>query len=237
MWIYTLRVKRSEVGPIVPFDRVYLVKHQDRACIEELFRAALVMPFDESLRALFRKVTLDLVVMHGYTRDDDARTGRPPEDGELESLLQGGWIMVVPIRPRWKRRSSLTGRSPGRGAGLEVPRYLTSPKWYAGKRGELRSASQLLPTLAYLQMPGRKVRPICVACPRMVAHQAGECHVGNQAECCEQLSLGLKDTFEDRLSLGKATTETEEEDGLVRSNHAHRNRAQETEDRGGSSGS
>jgi hypothetical protein len=199
MQIHTLRVNRKEVGKQFPFDRVYLVKHDDRGVIEQLFRCALVMPVDDNLRKMLLELNLEEVVERTFERDDEAQTPRQARQKELTKLLKGDWVLVLPVLTKWLRGKNLPAAPAADpdadGNGKLGPRYLTSPKWLGGKkRGEERKKNSFLPSLAYLQVPGRKIRPICVACPQRIMQENGQCHLG-EPQCYTQLSLGVQNYF------------------------------------------
>lgn len=197
MEIYSLRVKKEHVGRDIPFDRVYLVKHEDRSVIEKLFRSALVMPIDEKLAAMLYAVKIDEYVErpHNRKKDDVQPPARPDE--LKQRLSEGHWLLVLPILPKWlranKERLELNEKAL---VEHQAPAYLSSPKWES-KRGP--NDKGFLGALAYLQVPGKKIRPVCVACPRMIQHQAGECKVGDK-DCYTHLSLGLSDYFTEGLN-------------------------------------
>lgn len=221
MDVYSLRVRRDQVGAAFPFDRIYLVHYQDRGYVEKLFRHALVMPLEGELLAALKTQKLDVTVDRPFERDDEESTpNEQPKKNTLEKLLEkGDWILVVPILNRWMKeaaeRIKKNAEQPQKEKGHAAPRYVMSPKWFGGRRGRHRIDQKLniIPTHAYLQLDGKKVRPICVMCPRNILHQNGECHVG-QAECVTHLSLGLKNHFKEGLEAPNAAPNMKEiEDG------------------------
>lgn len=199
MEIFTLKIRKGQAGRAFPFDRVYLVKYEDRGQIEKLFRHALVMPIEGVLRELLLTQIPDELVDHTVNRNDDAL--EPVEySGGLEAwteFIDRGWILVVPILTKWINQA--------------MPKYLTNLKWYDGKRGVERAESGKtpFPNMTYLQTPERKIRPVCVVCPRFIEHQNGDCHLG-QRVCYEALPLGLQNYFESGLKSPPPTENVKE---------------------------
>jgi len=232
MQIHTLRVKRSDVGQKFPFDRVYLVKHADRGVIAQLFRYALVMPVDKQLVGMLQEIELDSVLEREIERDDEAATPRKPDEKFLGKLIKStDWHMIVPILSKWIYKSDKMKKSlldqiqqfPGEGDPTDLKlkdassraRYLMSPKWYKGRAKYQHKDKTPLPHQAYLLRDGQTVRPICVACPRMIQHQNGECQVGEKV-CYEALSLGMKNHFRDGLTVPPPSVNIKEmDDGIV----------------------
>jgi hypothetical protein len=208
-------VKREEVGSRFPFDRVYLLRHEDRAAIERLFRVALVLPVDADVKRALNDLAIDEVVVRGHARNDRESAPRKVKEGALEQLLDDDCVLAVPILARWSREwRDLSGGGEEK-RGREAPRYLTSPKWLAEKRKRERAGRRLLSNYAYLQLPGRKVRPVCAICPRFIAHQTGECQPGNEPDCYRLLALGTRSYWNEGLRAGRAGSR-EAADGIVR---------------------
>jgi hypothetical protein len=219
MEIHSLRVKRDEVGKVFPFDRVYLVKHDDRGAIKQLFRSALVMPVDGDIQKMLKALSVDIVVERPNARDDDASAPRAPKVDELAHILsKHDWHLVIPILSKWLRNhEAVVGVKEGRSAlpvvddaGQEAPKYLMSGRWYRGRHSRPRQDKSPLPSSSYLLANGKEIRPICVACPRMIQHQNGECQVG-QAVCYDSLSLGMKHHFAEGLAVPQAAHNPKEE--------------------------
>ena len=92
-----------------------------------------------------------------------------------------------------------------------MTQYLTAERWFdtrnSRRRGRVitsRSKPSPFSNRAYLQTPHRKIRPICVVCPRVILHQNGECQLGEKV-CFESLPLGLTNHFEEALSMPDAS--------------------------------
>jgi len=129
---------------------------------------------------------------------------------------------VVPILSKWLRDVALPEEEADQdGKGQEVPRYLLSSKWFEGrKRREEHEAKPFWPSQAYLQTEKGKVRPICLACSLMIAHQNGQCTLG-QMHCYRVLALGVTNYFKAGLQVPEASTVIEgEEDGIVQADDA-----------------
>ena len=162
MKIYCLRVDRNVAGRAFPFDRVYLTKYNDRDVIERLFRYALVMPAEGRLMDQLTSLPIDEVVARPFNRDDSATLDKSSWE---QGLANNEWVLAVPLLPKWIHKN--------------MPQYLTAERWFEGtkrrrrskysttapKTGAVRSPFE---SRAYLQTPQKKIRPICVACPRAI---------------------------------------------------------------------
>lgn len=191
MDVFSLRVNRTHAGRLFPFDRVYLVRHEKREVIEQLFRYAIVMPVDTALLDILLQLTPDEFVYRHQTRQEDEGKKKSLGDKAAASwgaqMRSGEWVMAVPILTKWAQKHM-----------QNLPRYLTAKNYYAGAKGKAREAVSPYSNLTYLQLPGKKVRPVCVICPRFINHQNGECQPG-QKVCYESLGLGLQSHFAEGL--------------------------------------
>lgn len=196
MHIYCLRVNQNVAGRGFPFDRVYLVKYDDRAVIDQLFRYALVMPVEEKLNQQLKALAIEKAIDRPFDRDDDAKLTTGDWHDQLSS---GEWVLVVPLLPKWMHKN--------------MPQYLTAERWFETRDNRRRRQGRMpAPTnrpspfsnRAYLQTPHRKIRPICVVCPRVILHQNGECQLGEKV-CFESLPLGLTNHFEEALAIPDAS--------------------------------
>jgi hypothetical protein len=192
MEVFCLRVAYREAGRTFPFDRVYLVNYDNRDVIERMFRYALVLPVEGELRTMLEAVSLDQYVNRTFHRDDaENASTKLPAGAWVDMIKSGEWILVVPLLPKWMHKN--------------MPRYLTAENWYAatkakGQRYKRVQRTSPFTNRSYLQTPHKKIRPICVVCPRMVLHQNGECQIG-EAICFESLPLGMVNHFEEAAAL------------------------------------
>ena len=183
MEIYRLDVSRQQAGRVVPFDRLYLATGSSKAVLKRMFKYAIVMPFTNMLRDVFKEsASVSLVDAPRTSRE----VRRPIEQQTAFNIFNEDWIVVLPI-------ASNIGRS-------KTPEYLTNARWVAGqyymqssgrrRRGrQVKKVKDPLPVLSYLQTPERNYRPVCVACPRFIEHQAGMCELGMRV-CYDSLLLG-----------------------------------------------
>lgn len=198
MKVFCLKVHKERAGRSFPFDRVYLVRHDDRSILKQLFRHALVMPVEGSLKVLLKQLTLDRTIEHRFRRDDEALEPQAPESGAWTNMLDDGfWVMAVPILARWAEKAA--------------PRYLVAQGWYRErKRGPNHGVkNEPLPMMSYLQTPEGNIRPVCAMCPRFIMHQNGDCKVGDKV-CFEHLPLGLENYFQKGLSVPDAPANVKE---------------------------
>ena len=181
MEVFGLRIKRTQAGKSFPFDRIYIVRHKDKDVIEKLFRYALVMPLDGDLKE--RLLTLLKEEKDALEFDDqphDRSTGgRAPNPASLFS--HGDWVVAVPILPKWAKKN--------------VPRYLVAQGWYAESRRK-KANDEPFPKHTFLLTPEKKIRPVCVACPRFILHQNGDCKLGDRV-CLDTLPMGLINHFDE----------------------------------------
>lgn len=191
--VYTLRVRRTKGRKVFPFDRVYLVRYDDRALIKELFRYALVLPVVGSLAYLLKQAVPETELFRPHDRDDAASVPAPYDEAQWEAFVENGqWIMVVPILTRYFVKEIQAH-----------PRYLVAQDW-ASRRDASKAQKgtaypkDSIPGMSYLQTPEKNIRPICAACPRFINHQAGECEIGQQI-CFDNLPMGSLDYFKEGL--------------------------------------
>jgi hypothetical protein len=197
MNIYCVRVSKDQAGKTFPFDRVYLVKYDDRAVIEQLFRYALVMPVEQNIAKQLRDLDVSSSKARPFHRDDSATLTKAEWQKDIEN---GEWVIVVPLLPKWMSKN--------------MPQYLTAERWFEGNTQKVmrRNAKKYgtpvrespFSNRSYLQTPTRKIRPICVVCPRVILHQNGECRLGERV-CFESLPLGITNHFEEALAVPDAT--------------------------------
>lgn len=195
MEVFCLRVGKDQAGTKFPFDRVYIVNYEDRAVIDQLFRYSLVLPVEGALRKQLESVQPDSYANRTFDRDDDENAPVKIAHTDWVELFQDGeWVMIVPLLPKWMKQN--------------MPQYLIAEKWYdqhtvrvAGK-GKQKTARRETPftNRSYLQTPHKKIRPICVVCPRMVLHQNGECQIGDDV-CFTSLPLGMVNHFDESMAV------------------------------------
>lgn len=195
---FCLRVGKDTAGRKFPFDRVYLVHYDDRWVIEHKFRFSMVLPVEGVLLAQLEAVRPSKYTNRTFDRNDHEGLPTKLDASDWTSLIRDGeWLLVVPLLSKWMAKS--------------VPRYLVAESWYdqhtvyVSGKGKQRSAKRESPytNRSYLQTPGRKIRPICVVCPRMILHQNGECQIGEKV-CFESLPLGMVNHFEESQALPDA---------------------------------
>lgn len=206
MKLLSLRVKRNSVGKTFPFDRVYLARHEDRAVFGEIFRYALILPYDGELKEMFEATTAEFIVKRGMERDDDATKTKALLPGQWRTLMSSEqWVIAVPLNAKYLGTVN-----------KELPRYLVSPKWYAGRRGENRTEKSVFSKDSYLQTPSKNIRPICLACPRIFEHYTNKCKLGD-AVCYSSMGLGQVSYFNEGLTppLAPLTPDDEEVRGKL----------------------
>jgi len=184
MFIYSLKLKRPLITRANPFDRAYLVEHGNQEIYKELFRYAIVFPLGRtSALQLQEYLKKAVTLVHPVSRF--AKDVTLPEDFR-ESFHLKDWVLGLPLLPKSAKE--------------EMPRYLVSSRMYnmgrrrsfgrsSGRSSQHQIPPDLFSDLAYLQTPKKNLRPVCIACPRFIAHQAGECTLGSKV-CLDTLVLG-----------------------------------------------
>jgi hypothetical protein len=206
--VQTLRVRRTRGKKVFPFDRVYLVRYEDRDYAKQLFRYALVLPVIGSLAYLLKQAVPDTVVFRPHDRNDQASVPTKIDPLEWDTFVdEGKWVMIVPLLTKYFVKE------------IEAhPRYLAAQEWVRlrdTEAGHSKADPQYprdgIPSLSYLQTPDKNIRPICAACPRFIHHQAGECEIGQEI-CFNNLPMGTLDYFKQGLETPEASRNIYEEE-------------------------
>jgi hypothetical protein len=208
MEAYILRVERRKAGRSFPFDRIYLIRDEDRNIVERLFRYALVLPLEDALKKRLLKVALDFTIdrPHHRTETYGERHATKTTPADMSRFDEGVWLVVVPLLPKWVKAA--------------MPRYLVAKTWYDERAVKIKGVetkkgnASPFTNRAFLQTPKEKIRPICVLCPRQVLHRHGECEIG-QDVCYEHLPLGLENHFQEGLDVPEATPNVKETEELA----------------------
>jgi hypothetical protein len=201
--ILCLRVSRGLAGKKFPFDRVYLTKYVDRNLMYTLFRYALILPVEGVLKDMLATAVPEVVIDRPFERDDAVSVKDSlDEKGWLNKLNEAPWVMAVPVLPKFVAKN--------------MPRYLVAAGWFKHqynpkkkKHEEGYTKKSPFPNRTFLLTPEKKIRPVCVACPRLILHQNGECILGEQ-QCYEHLALGLADHFKEGIEAPEATPNPKE---------------------------
>lgn len=201
--VIVLKVRRDQAGTVLPFDKLYFFKREDRNLIPKFFDYAIVLPIDEDLIKQIMQLTPRDVSRHKFVRDDDALnidTGMDRRKKNAASDIREWWtkefferhdmddrVAVVPVLVSKRRKRRL-------------PRYLTATRWFRQqKKPSLRGAPQApaqykqgIHELAYLSTPldapHDVIQPICNICPRQLLQLNGECTPGMMV-CYKSLDL------------------------------------------------
>ena len=196
MNIHRIKISRTFAGVRVPFDYLYLVEYANLEVIERLFKFSIVMPLRGRMLQELQELSISQL-----SRNQHERTEHPTVkgfDAKLKTHLdfENRWLSVVPLLPKMPRVAALG--TPGH------PTYLTAKRWGFKPRGKRYSriattemvapAYQAFDDQAYLQTPGKKIRPPCLMCPRMILQQAGQCQLGDPI-CFEELPIGVVQAF------------------------------------------
>ncbi len=184
MNIISLALSPRRVGRVLPFAKFYLVDYDSRHLIEKMFRYAIVMPMADDFQAALPEAVPLYVDNHSNkssVRDDpgDILTAdeRKARWEALLDLPNREWVVVYPLQIN--------------PADNYKPRHLGRP---------MANVERFNP-MSYLQVPGEKIRPPCLICPRMLAHEGGQCQLGDPI-CYESLSFKSYESQTQLVKLG-----------------------------------
>lgn len=185
--VYILRVEKTEVKGRFPFDKVYLFSREQEGLIPRAFSDCMVFPltakFAKELDSQARNA-LDggkSFPMQRYNEKSLAKNSK--ESSPFGSLANDKnykrYLAVIPTlfvgENRVPKKRATRKKS--------FPLYMGSPHVSPASRAKVDSA---LSADAHFFLDGKKVRPICGACPRHFAFLQGECKPGDR-ECYEHL--------------------------------------------------
>lgn len=186
--IIVLKVKKTNVGKIVPWDKIYFVKPEHEQLISKLFDYALVFPANASLLNDFVSLKPHEVSHLKQDRDDSTLKTKITSERWAEIVKDlNTRLVVIPV---------LTSRLKGKIS----PRYLASKRWTEKVQGRRRRYVTVVnnprgPAIhesGYLSTPlpapDDKVAPICSICPRQLLQLQGECQPG-QPICLSSLDF------------------------------------------------
>ncbi len=219
--IIDIHIHRTSAGVSIPFDKIYLIKPEDKELIPRIFGFGIVLPFSDEMKdAVFTLRTAHISRKHFHRYDDHKRIQPTINDsaivGEKHSAasLKRWWqeldaeinlssrLVVVPVLTSIARRRIR-------------PRYLANKKWFSTnvqrhktkevgrkKKTTLELIHPAIGELAYLATPlappQDKIRPLCAICPRMLRHFQGDC-VPGQPVCYESLNFADINKTEDAV--------------------------------------
>jgi hypothetical protein len=158
-----------------------------------------VMPVEGNLKRMLEESVPEVVMARPHERDDAVSVKDTIDHcGWVDKInLQGPWVMAVPILPKFVAKN--------------LPRYIAASGWfkkvYDPKKhthGDKFARPNPFPNRTFLLTPEKKIRPVCVACPRLIMHQNGACTLGEQ-DCYEHLAMGLTNHFEEGVVAPEAT--------------------------------
>jgi hypothetical protein len=193
--ILDIHIHRKAAGNTIPFDKLYLVRKEDRELIPKIFGYALVLPFNDELRTALANLKPSFITKKHFRRnDDDKDVSIFGSKRESAHTVHAWWdtfftehdvanrVVVIPVLTSTVRKHI-------------KPRYLVAKKWeetQKKKNKRLPQAPVLLSEYAYLATPlaapDDKIRPICNICPRHLLHVQGECMPG-QKVCYSSLDF------------------------------------------------
>jgi len=183
--VHILRVRKEWVGQSFPFDKVYLFHKEQEQFIPSAFTDCMVFPLTKAFaKNLWNVVQTDaegsgeafpMYRSMEKTLAKDSKTTSPFSN--LQDTYKN-YLAVVPTL--FVSHYRKTERK-------KVMRKKKSFPMYMGVQGKPRSStaemalSNALSAKAYFLLEGKKIRPICGACPKHFAFLQGECRPGHDA--------------------------------------------------------
>jgi len=195
--IIDIHIQRNVAGAQIPFDKLYLMKPDQKELLPKIFGYAIVMPLSEDIKEVIYKLNPSALTKAHFRRNDDDKAVPLALDKQRvlswwkdfnEEYDIDNRLVVIPVLTSLARRKIR-------------PRYLANKKWFAANVQRQRTKQKNLPQsqtvnalsdYAYLatplDAPQDKIRPLCSICPRMLRHIQGDCLPG-QPVCYDALNF------------------------------------------------
>ena len=198
--VVVIKVKRSNVGGKIPFDKIYLFRKEDEHLISDIFGYAIVFPLTKQLLDSITDLEPTTVSQFKQHRDDallNTALQAPRKTLELEDWWNATFVDKYDFKNRLIVIPVLTSNLKGK----LHPKYLASKAWYSRRASGRRRRYLPIATnprgpaisdMAYLatplEAPNDKISPVCTVCPRQLLQLQGDCEPG-QPICLESLDF------------------------------------------------
>lgn len=183
--MYKLRIRDYDVGARCAFPLLYFYTQKEFPDFRRVFETFIGFAVRNSPGIDWRELRVHTVDGVPTPRDDQ---GHALLTDLIPDLFdpQTKWQAAVPILTL--RRSATAEPVPGIAVDAPAPAYLSSRgNWVVSPTpGHPPAAKPAYPESAYLVTKDRVFTPICMACPRILHHDAGHCFVGD-AVCFSHL--------------------------------------------------
>lgn len=207
--IIDIHIQRNAAGVQIPFDKVYLIRSDDKDLVPKIFGYGLVLPLTDEIKAALYTLRPASMTRKHFRRNDEHKAMPVKIDDKLVTNLgisktdiEDWWqkfgdeidlgkrLVVIPILTSTARRKIR-------------PRYMANQKWFGLLNQQTIKRRKRLPVYgtdivqpisdyAYLatplKAPNDKIRPLCSICPRMMQHIQGDC-VPGQLVCYTALNF------------------------------------------------
>lgn len=188
---YILRVKRTDAGMRIPFDKVYLFHKNDRELLPRVFKDAMVFPLTQHWVTQITKTLEAKPVFKAFAFNrfgENVLLKRVQKQNPFVNIKEEreNYVALVPVlfTKHGSKAVKKAIRHKGRKKVASYAAYITARP----TRGStIDLMKQLLSVRAYFLMDGRAVKPICLMCPRHQYFLQGECTLGEQ-NCYTHLS-------------------------------------------------
>lgn len=207
-----LRVHRSLVGEIFPFDIVYFFKKEDEDLIPGIFPYSMVLmitkKFSELIRTTIEQRKLNHAAFPLRRKDEeswekrfkDANAGKTPLHRVLKNYTD--FVALVPTLFLAKDKQNITPAYLH--GGVKVPPRRVDTGKEKGRfkkatetdheKGLRRMMKKVYSARSYFLINGQKFQPLCVACPNNLSMLNGECFFG-QGQCYSLLAQSTPGEF------------------------------------------
>ena len=186
-----LRVKRTDAGRVIPFDKIYFFNTVDENVIAQVFPYALVLSITKGFSDMIGNTFGTEVQVKDYPlrRCDEGLKKSNIERldflyGAIQQNTTSKYLAVIPTLYRAVKNYSSDG---------VYPSYLFSKKVTRARKHKYKAEEALFSyrvnllkkmksVRSYILIDGEKTRPICLACPKHIQALNGQCFFGG-AEC------------------------------------------------------
>lgn len=189
---FILRVNRSDAGIDIPFDKLYFFKKEDASLLPKVFKNAMVFPINVHLAKQIEKVVQNnkepsFKAFPFNRADEHTLLNETARYNPLEDIIntRKKYLVLVPVLfTKYGTRLLKDTRRKGRRKHSVFPAYLVARPNNGSTIHLMRRA---LSMRAYFILDGKKVKPICLMCPRHQYWLQGECHIG-ETNCYTHLA-------------------------------------------------
>jgi hypothetical protein len=183
--MYKLRIRKKDVGPRTPFPLLYLFTQAEFPAFRKAFETFIGFNVRNARTVAWDKLRV-------YRHDNDKVSWGDDFDRKVSGLREVFLPDLIPnlMDPQIKWQAAVPLLTVGRAVDADpikglapdspAPAYLSSVGNWESTDGDQPVPKPAYPHNAYLVTKERVYVPICMACPRILHHEAGRCHVGDE---------------------------------------------------------